>query len=164
MATHSSILAWRIPQTEEPGRLRSMGLLGIGHNWATNTLKAGHPGETVGSTSIPSSMNTLPMPRSTPLQNGNDIWKVLRVISNMKCAIKEQSIKRSQQWKLCISRACLGKSMSEKRWEAAALSANSKNLRAESKARTLVLCLITTGAGMILPSVYPSPQATVLSV
>ena len=26
MATHSSILAWRIPWTEEPGRLRSMGL------------------------------------------------------------------------------------------------------------------------------------------
>ena len=26
MATHSSILAWRIPQTEEPGRLQSMGL------------------------------------------------------------------------------------------------------------------------------------------
>ena len=25
MATHSSILAWRIPWTEEPGRLRSMG-------------------------------------------------------------------------------------------------------------------------------------------
>ena len=26
MATHSSILAWKIPQTEEPGRLQSMGL------------------------------------------------------------------------------------------------------------------------------------------
>ena len=26
MATHSSILAWRIPWTEEPGRLQSMGL------------------------------------------------------------------------------------------------------------------------------------------
>ena len=25
MATHSSVLAWRIPQTEEPGRLQSMG-------------------------------------------------------------------------------------------------------------------------------------------
>ena len=92
------------------------------------------------------------------------IWKVLRVMSNMKCAIKEQSMKRTQEWKLCISRACLGKSMSEERWEAAALSVNSKNLRAESKARTLVLCLITTGAEMILPSVYPSPQATVLSM
>ena len=32
MATHSSILAWRIPWTEEPGRLQSMGLQRIGHN------------------------------------------------------------------------------------------------------------------------------------
>ena len=32
MATHSSILAWRIPWTEEPGRLQSMGSHGIGHN------------------------------------------------------------------------------------------------------------------------------------
>ena len=32
MATHSSILAWRIPWTEELGRLQSMGLQGVGHN------------------------------------------------------------------------------------------------------------------------------------
>ena len=32
MATHSSILAWRTPQTEEPGRLQSMGLERVGHN------------------------------------------------------------------------------------------------------------------------------------
>ena len=32
MATHSSILAWRIPGTEEPGGLPSMGLLRVGHN------------------------------------------------------------------------------------------------------------------------------------
>ena len=32
MATHSSILAWRIPWTEEPGRLQSMGLQRVGHN------------------------------------------------------------------------------------------------------------------------------------
>ena len=32
MATHSNILAWRIPRREEPGRLQSMGLQGIGHN------------------------------------------------------------------------------------------------------------------------------------
>ena len=31
-ATHSSILAWRILWTEEPGRLQSMGLQRIGHN------------------------------------------------------------------------------------------------------------------------------------
>ena len=32
MATHSSILAWRIPWTEEPGRLQSMGLQRVGHD------------------------------------------------------------------------------------------------------------------------------------
>ena len=31
-ATHSSILAWRIPQTEEPSRLQSMGSERVGHN------------------------------------------------------------------------------------------------------------------------------------
>ena len=34
MATHSSILAWRIPWTEEPGRLQSMGLQRVGHDWS----------------------------------------------------------------------------------------------------------------------------------
>ena len=32
MATHSSILAWRIPWTEEPSRLQSMGLQGVRHD------------------------------------------------------------------------------------------------------------------------------------
>ena len=32
MATHSSILAWRIPWTEEAARLQSMGLQKVGHN------------------------------------------------------------------------------------------------------------------------------------
>ena len=35
MATHSSILAWRIPWTEYPGGLQSMGSQGVGHNLAT---------------------------------------------------------------------------------------------------------------------------------
>ena len=40
MATHSSILAWRIPWTEEPGGLQSTGLQRVGHNRAfTFTLK-----------------------------------------------------------------------------------------------------------------------------
>ena len=35
MATHSSIVAWEIPWTEEPGRLQSMGLQRVRHNLAT---------------------------------------------------------------------------------------------------------------------------------
>ena len=38
MATHSSILTWRIPWTEEPGGLQSMGLQRAGNDWAANTL------------------------------------------------------------------------------------------------------------------------------
>jgi len=36
MATHSSILAWRIPWTEEPSGLQSVGLQRVGHDWMTN--------------------------------------------------------------------------------------------------------------------------------
>ena len=38
MATNSSILAGKIPWTEEPGGLQSMGLQRVGHDWATNTF------------------------------------------------------------------------------------------------------------------------------
>ena len=36
MAPHSSNLAWKIPWMEEPGRLQSMGSLGVGHDWVTS--------------------------------------------------------------------------------------------------------------------------------
>ena len=39
MATHCSILAWRIPWTEEPGGLQSMGSQRVGHNWACANTK-----------------------------------------------------------------------------------------------------------------------------
>ena len=39
MATHSNILAWGIPWTEEPSGLQFMGLQRVRHNWATNTFQ-----------------------------------------------------------------------------------------------------------------------------
>ena len=41
MATHFSILAWRVPWTEEPGRLQSMGLQRVGHegSYLTHTAR-----------------------------------------------------------------------------------------------------------------------------
>ena len=36
VAPHSSTFAWKIPWMEEPGRLRSVGLLRVGHDWATS--------------------------------------------------------------------------------------------------------------------------------
>ena len=38
MATHSSIVSWRIPRTEKSGGLQSMGLQRIGHDYVTNTF------------------------------------------------------------------------------------------------------------------------------
>ena len=38
MATHSSILGWKIPWTEEPSRLQSMVSQGVGHDWVTFIL------------------------------------------------------------------------------------------------------------------------------
>ena len=42
MATDSSILAWRIPWTEEPDGLQSMGSQRVGHDWVTFTLSDYH--------------------------------------------------------------------------------------------------------------------------
>ena len=38
MATHSSTLAWKIPWTEDPGKLQSMGSQRAGHNWMTSII------------------------------------------------------------------------------------------------------------------------------
>ena len=42
MATHSSVPAWRILWTEEPGGLQSMGLQRVGYEWVTNTFPSLH--------------------------------------------------------------------------------------------------------------------------
>ena len=47
MATHSSILAWKIPWTEEPGRLQSMGSQRVGHDLVTKEQLIDEKGITV---------------------------------------------------------------------------------------------------------------------
>ena len=42
MATHSSTLAWKIPWTEEPGRLPSLGSHRVGHDWSDLAAVAGY--------------------------------------------------------------------------------------------------------------------------
>ena len=44
MSTHSSILSWRIPCTEEPGRLQSIGSQRVRHDYETNTMKENQNG------------------------------------------------------------------------------------------------------------------------
>ena len=48
MATHSSLPAWRIPRTKEPGRLQSMGSQSVRHDGATFTVFSGFPGDSDG--------------------------------------------------------------------------------------------------------------------
>ena len=43
MTTHSSILAWKIPWIEEPGRLQSMGSQRVRHDWVTEHAHIGFP-------------------------------------------------------------------------------------------------------------------------
>ena len=65
MATHFSILAWRIPWTEQLGELQSMGLPRVGQDWVTNTLLKGSPREikmVEQSKDTPSPLFSLPSP------------------------------------------------------------------------------------------------------
>ena len=48
MATHSSVLAWRIPGTGEPGRLPSLGSHRVGHNWSDLAAAADEKKKRVG--------------------------------------------------------------------------------------------------------------------
>ena len=45
MATHSSVLAWRIPETAEPGGLRSLGSHRVGHDWSDAAAAAAEAGK-----------------------------------------------------------------------------------------------------------------------
>ena len=64
MAAHSSIVAWKIPWTDEPGELQSMGLQRVRHDWATNTYTHTH-----------THTHTRARARShTPSQEPRDLW------------------------------------------------------------------------------------------
>ena len=52
MATHSSTLAWKIPWTEKPGRLQSMGSQRVGHDWVTSLSFTFHGPNIPGSDAI----------------------------------------------------------------------------------------------------------------
>ena len=47
MATHSSVLAWRIPRTVEPGGLPSLGSYRVGHDWSNLAVAAAEVSETI---------------------------------------------------------------------------------------------------------------------
>ena len=70
MATHSNILAWRIPWTEEPGGLQPMGRQKVGQDSATNTFShrlywAGQVKILTKQEPCPGSLNQIPLTDST---------------------------------------------------------------------------------------------------
>ena len=105
MATHSSTLAWRIPWTKEPGRLQSMALLRVGHDWATS-LSLSCIGEGNGS---PFQYSCLENPSDggawwAPIYGVIQSWTWLTWLSSIKDQFTGNSL--VVQWfKLCTSTA-----------------------------------------------------------
>ena len=61
MATHSSVLAWRIPGTAEPGGLPSLGSHRVGHDWSDLAAAAASVGRTRGLSSEEQNMTSVGM-------------------------------------------------------------------------------------------------------
>jgi len=61
MATHSSILAWKIPWTEEPGGLQSIGSQRVGHDYVTEQEELGER-ERTGTNDSQRQLRTHPLP------------------------------------------------------------------------------------------------------
>ena len=67
MPNHSSILAWEIPWTEEPGWLQSIGSQRVGHDWATNTFSNPFSNPCLIPQDLLSTILILPLPSSSIL-------------------------------------------------------------------------------------------------
>ena len=89
MAPHSSTLAWKIPWTEDPGRLQSMGLLRVGHNWASSlSLSLSCIGEGNGN---PLQCSLLENPR-----DGGAWWAVVYGVAQSRTRLKRLSSSSSR--------------------------------------------------------------------
>ena len=67
IATHSSILAWIIPWTEDPGGLQSMGSQRVGHDWVTNNFNS--------TISLPGTERESPLQMEVSFVNTNSPYK-----------------------------------------------------------------------------------------
>ena len=73
MATYSSILAWKIPGTEEPGGLPSMGLHRVGHDWSDLATAAAER-------ALNARLTSLGFSHRKPLQNYKQGYNVMEVV------------------------------------------------------------------------------------
>jgi len=79
MATHSSVLAWRIPGTEEPGGLPSMGSCRVGHDWSDLAAAAAAESQNKGNPE----KHLLPLHwlcKAFDCVDHNKLWKILKVM------------------------------------------------------------------------------------
>ena len=78
MATHSSILAWKIPWTEEAGRLQSTGTQRVGHYCATSLLVAQRVKRlsTIWEIRVPSLGQEDPLEKDVAIHSSTVAWKI----------------------------------------------------------------------------------------
>ena len=101
MAPHSRTLAWKIPWTEEPGRLQSMGSLRVGHDWATSlSLSLSCIGEGNGN---PLQCSCLENPR-----DGGAWWAAVSGVAQSQTRLKRLSSSSSSSLLLDVSNHFIG--------------------------------------------------------
>ena len=79
MAAHSSTFAWKIPWTEEPGRLQSVGLQRVGHGWETWTSLVAQTVKrlsTMQETWVPSLGREDPLEKEMAIYSSTLAWKI----------------------------------------------------------------------------------------
>ena len=101
MATHSSVLAWRIPRTGEPGRLQSIGSQRVGHDWATSLRKAYTPSATYITPPCSSFNHTARVNDAASLGAGGEA-KQLRWFPKMKLAEWLWELGLRSRWSLVM--------------------------------------------------------------
>ena len=114
MATHSSTFAWKIPWTEEPGRLQSIGSLRVRHDWATSLSRIG------GGNGNPLQSSCLENPR-----DGRAWWAAVYGVAQSPTRLKQLSSSGSSS-NASLShvvmeqrgKGCKGKKKKLKRWSA----------------------------------------------
>ena len=86
MATHSSTLAWKIPWTEEPGGLQSMGSLRVGHSWVTSLSRIGE-----------GNGNPLPCSFLENPRDGGAWWAAIYGVTQSRTRLKQLSSSSSRR-------------------------------------------------------------------
>ena len=94
MATHSSILAWRIPETGKPGGLLSMGSHRVRHDWSDLAAAAGWEGKG----NLHSNMSHVPCKHNPESSQTSDIINILTDICTNKIIKQGETCHETGRW------------------------------------------------------------------